>query len=62
MTHPTGRVRAPEPGRLRRRKTSLTAALAALVLGLAGQLTGHSAAAAEAHVDNPFAGAAFYVN
>ncbi|MFL4952108.1 glycoside hydrolase family 6 protein [Streptomyces sp. MMS24-I31] len=62
MTHPTGRVRAPGPGRPRPRKTSLTAALAALVLGLAGQLTGHSAAAAETHVDNPFAGATFYVN
>ncbi|MFJ3338961.1 glycoside hydrolase family 6 protein [Streptomyces sp. NPDC086766] len=64
MTHAPGRVRAPEPGRPRRRKSSLTAALAALALALsmAGQLTAHPAAAAETHVDNPFAGATFYVN
>jgi cellulose 1,4-beta-cellobiosidase len=64
MTHRTGRARTPrpEPGRRRRRATSLAAALATLTLGLAGQLTGQPAAAAEAHVDNPFTGADFYVN
>ncbi|MEU6594162.1 glycoside hydrolase family 6 protein [Streptomyces sp. NPDC046881] len=64
MTHPIRRapVPRPGPGRRRRRAASLGAALAALTLGLAGQFTAHPAAAAENHVDNPFAGASFYVN
>ncbi|QTD96125.1 glycoside hydrolase family 6 protein [Streptomyces cyanogenus] len=68
MTHPIRRTPTPRPGpdrrrrRRRRRAASLGAALTALALGLAGQLTGHPAAAAENHVDNPFAGASFYVN
>ncbi|MEU8910337.1 glycoside hydrolase family 6 protein [Streptomyces mirabilis] len=64
MTHRTGRAaeHGARPGRRRRRTTSLAATLAALALSLAGQLAGHPAAAAEAHADNPFAGASFYVN
>ncbi|GHF49096.1 glycoside hydrolase family 6 protein [Streptomyces griseosporeus] len=62
--HPTGRTahHRPRPGRRRRHTTSLAAGLATLALGLAGQFTGHPAAAAEAHADNPFAGATAYVN
>ncbi|MGX1493070.1 glycoside hydrolase family 6 protein [Streptomyces tendae] len=50
------------PRRRRRRSAALATALAALMLGAAGQIAGQPAAAAEAHVDNPFAGATFYVN
>ncbi|MEV8311683.1 glycoside hydrolase family 6 protein [Streptomyces flavidovirens] len=46
----------------RRRSAALATALATLMLGVAGQISGQPAAAAEAHVDNPFAGASFYVN
>ncbi|MFJ4525536.1 glycoside hydrolase family 6 protein [Streptomyces sp. NPDC088810] len=62
MTHPIRRAPVARPGRRRRRAAPLGAALAALTLGLSGQLTAHPAAAAESHVDNPFAGASFYVN
>ncbi|MFK4066782.1 glycoside hydrolase family 6 protein [Streptomyces sp. NPDC029674] len=71
MTDPN-RMADPRSGRSRRRRsvaltTALATALAALTLGAAGQVTGGPAAAAEArtakaHVDNPFAGASFYVN
>ncbi|MFC8783045.1 glycoside hydrolase family 6 protein [Streptomyces nigra] len=50
------------PRRRRRRSAALATALATLMLGAAGQIAGQPAAAAEAHVDNPFAGATFYVN
>ncbi|MEU3253522.1 glycoside hydrolase family 6 protein [Streptomyces sp. NPDC006997] len=54
----------PGPRRPRRmRPAALAAVLSTLLLATAAQLTGPSqAAAAEAHVDNPFAGATFYVN
>ncbi|MFI2619614.1 glycoside hydrolase family 6 protein [Streptomyces sp. NPDC018584] len=73
MTYPN-RSAGPHPVRSRRRRSvALATALATLMLGAAGQLTGgpaaasaaHAAeapAAAKAHVDNPFAGASFYVN
>ncbi|WP_342748765.1 hypothetical protein [Streptomyces phaeoluteigriseus] len=52
----------PRPGR-RRRPAVVVTALTTLLLGAVGQLTGQpAAAAAEAHADNPFAGADFYVN
>ncbi|MGW7642617.1 glycoside hydrolase family 6 protein [Streptomyces bobili] len=54
---------ATRPRLTRRRRTAaVVTALATLLLGAVGQLTGQPAAAAEAHVDNPFAGADFYVN
>ncbi|GGT21821.1 glycoside hydrolase family 6 protein [Streptomyces chromofuscus] len=54
---------AARPHRPRRRRTSaLATTLATLLLGAAGQLSAQPAAAAEPHVDNPFAGASFYVN
>ncbi|MEU2060875.1 glycoside hydrolase family 6 protein [Streptomyces sp. NPDC013455] len=66
MTHRPVRAphtSGPRPGRRRRRAPAVAAGLTALVLGLTGQLTaGQPAAAAEAHADNPFAGASFYVN
>ncbi|MDQ0604886.1 cellulose 1,4-beta-cellobiosidase [Streptomyces canus] len=61
MTHPTRAVGAWLP-RTRRRSAALATALATLMLGVAGQIAGQPAAAAEAHVDNPFAGATFYLN
>ncbi|MFE9835255.1 glycoside hydrolase family 6 protein [Streptomyces sp. NPDC005551] len=58
-TRPAGtRLRRPR----RRCPAALATALATLMLGVAGQVAGQPAAAAEAHVDNPFAGADFYVN
>ncbi|MBC7270447.1 MAG: glycoside hydrolase family 6 protein, partial [Streptomyces sp.] len=47
----------------RKRSAAMAAVLSTLLLATAAQLSGpSSAAAAEAHVDNPFAGATFYVN
>ncbi|WP_086772570.1 glycoside hydrolase family 6 protein [Streptomyces bobili] len=57
---PSGGTRPRLPRR--RRTAAVVTALATLLLGAVGQLTGQPAAAAEAHVDNPFAGADFYVN
>ncbi|KUL70441.1 MULTISPECIES: glycoside hydrolase family 6 protein [unclassified Streptomyces] len=62
MTNPTRADGAALPRKRRRRSAALATALAALMLGAAGQIAGQPAAAAEAHVDNPFAGATFYVN
>ncbi|MFF7449738.1 MULTISPECIES: glycoside hydrolase family 6 protein [unclassified Streptomyces] len=62
MTHPTKTDGASLPRMRRRRSAALATALATLMLGAAGQLAGQPAAAAETHVDNPFAGATFYVN
>ncbi|MFV0131996.1 glycoside hydrolase family 6 protein [Streptomyces sp. HMX87] len=54
---------AARPGRPHRRRTAaLATALSTLLLGAAAQLSAPQASAAEAHVDNPFAGASFYVN
>ncbi|MGW0535079.1 glycoside hydrolase family 6 protein [Streptomyces sp. NPDC003032] len=62
MTDPY-RPAEPRPWRSRRRRSAaLATALATLMLGVVGQIAGQPAAAAEAHVDNPFAGASFYVN
>ncbi|SDL01502.1 glycoside hydrolase family 6 protein [Streptomyces indicus] len=61
----TDRTRRPDarPRRPRRRLAFLAAALSTLLLGAAGQLTtAPPASAAEPHVDNPFAGASFYLN
>ncbi|MET9429266.1 glycoside hydrolase family 6 protein [Streptomyces sp. NPDC003036] len=51
-------------GKRRKRRTAVAAATATtLLFGLAGLLgSAPTAAAAEAHVDNPFVGASFYVN
>ncbi|MGA5039736.1 hypothetical protein ACPCA8_22095 [Streptomyces capoamus] len=59
MAQPARRASAPRPDRARRRRRAApsAAALAALSLGLAGQLTAQPAAAARSHLDNPFAGA-----
>ncbi|OXS35892.1 glycoside hydrolase family 6 protein [Streptomyces sp. XY006] len=46
----------------RRRTAALATAVSTLLLGAAAQLTASEASAAEAHVDNPFADASFYVN
>ncbi|MGW0911465.1 glycoside hydrolase family 6 protein [Streptomyces sp. NPDC002784] len=62
MTEPTRADGAMRPRRRRRRSAALATALATLMLGVAGQIAGQPAAAAEAHVDNPFAGATFYIN
>ncbi|MFF0300396.1 glycoside hydrolase family 6 protein [Streptomyces sp. NPDC004562] len=62
MTNPTRADGAALPRKRRRRSAALATALATLMLGAAGQIAGQPAAAAEAHVDNPFAGATFYVN
>ncbi|MDI9830765.1 glycoside hydrolase family 6 protein [Streptomyces sp. KAU_LT] len=62
MTEPTRADRTWLPRTRRRGPAALATALATLMLGVAGQLAGQPAAAAEAHVDNPFAGATFYVN
>jgi cellulose 1,4-beta-cellobiosidase len=62
MTHPTKTDGASLPRTRRRRSAALATALATLMLGAAGQIAGQPAAAAETHVDNPFAGATFYVN
>ncbi|MES5824553.1 glycoside hydrolase family 6 protein [Streptomyces sp. RG80] len=62
MTHPTRADGASLPRTRRRRSAALATALATLMLGVAGQIAEQPAAAAEAHVDNPFAGATFYVN
>ncbi|MGX1274387.1 glycoside hydrolase family 6 protein [Streptomyces phaeoluteigriseus] len=57
------RTRATRPRLTRRRHPAVLATtLATLLLGAAGQITGQPAAAAEAHADNPFADADFYVN
>ncbi|MGW5178039.1 glycoside hydrolase family 6 protein [Streptomyces sp. NPDC004082] len=64
MTDRTPRA-GSRPPRLRRRRwrtAALATTLATALLGLAGQLSPQPAAAAEAHVDNPFAGATFYTN
>jgi cellulase/cellobiase CelA1 len=63
MTHAAHRPPAhrPRPGRRRGRTASLGAVLATLSLGLTGQLTAHPAAA-ETHLDTPFAGASFSVD
>lgn len=62
MTDP----RRPADTRLRRSRRRLAAvlatALATLTLGVTGQIAGQPAVAAEAHVDNPFAGASSYIN
>ncbi|MFE6336025.1 glycoside hydrolase family 6 protein, partial [Streptomyces sp. NPDC057798] len=62
MTNPTRADGASLPRKRRRRSAALATALATLMLGVAGQIAGQPAAAAEAHVDNPFAGATFYIN
>ncbi|MFI9168342.1 glycoside hydrolase family 6 protein [Streptomyces lincolnensis] len=62
MTNPTRADGASLPRTRRRRSAVLATALATLMLGAAGQIAGQPAAAAEAHVDNPFAGASFYLN
>lgn len=62
MTNPTRADGASLPRTRRRRSAALATALATLMLGVAGQIAGQPAAAAEAHVDNPFAGATFYLN
>ncbi|MFB8760620.1 glycoside hydrolase family 6 protein [Streptomyces nigra] len=62
MTDPTRADRTSLPRTRRRGSAALATALATLMLGVAGQFAGQPAAAAEAHVDNPFAGATFYVN
>ncbi|MDN3027995.1 glycoside hydrolase family 6 protein [Streptomyces sp. S.PB5] len=62
MTNPTRADGAWLPRTRRRRSAALATALATLMLGVAGQIGGQPAAAAEAHVDNPFAGASFYLN
>ncbi|MET9440432.1 glycoside hydrolase family 6 protein [Streptomyces sp. NPDC006610] len=62
MTDPTRSASARPRLSRRRRPAVLATALATLLLGVAGQVAGQPAAAAEAHVDNPFAGATFYVN
>ncbi|ANS68959.1 cellulose 1,4-beta-cellobiosidase [Streptomyces lincolnensis] len=62
MTNPTRADGASLPRTRRRRSAALATALATLMLGAAGQIAGQPAAAAEAHVDNPFAGASFYLN
>ncbi|MGW2386307.1 glycoside hydrolase family 6 protein [Streptomyces sp. NPDC001658] len=62
MTNPTRADGASLPRTRRRRSAALATALATLMLGVAGQIAGQPAAAAEPHVDNPFAGATFYLN
>ncbi|CAL9289819.1 MULTISPECIES: glycoside hydrolase family 6 protein [Streptomyces] len=63
MTHRTRRVADARPRRPhRRRAAALATALTTVLLGAAAQLSAPEASAAEAHVDNPFAGASFYVN
>lgn len=62
MTNPTRTDGASLPRTRRRRSAALATALATLMLGAAGQIAEQPAAAAEAHVDNPFAGATFYLN
>ncbi|MFJ5995238.1 glycoside hydrolase family 6 protein [Streptomyces sp. NPDC092370] len=63
MTDRTRRDAGARPRRPhRRRAAALATAVATLLLGAAAQLTASEASAAEAHVDNPFAGASFYVN
>ncbi|CAL9359424.1 hypothetical protein SUDANB58_00627 [Streptomyces sp. enrichment culture] len=46
----------------RRRSAAVATALTILVLGLAGQLAGQPASAAEPHLGNPFAGVAFHTD
>ncbi len=60
----TDRTRRAEirPRGPRRRTAALAAAVSTLLLGAAAQLPASPASAAEAHVDNPFAGASFYLN
>ncbi|MFE6990363.1 glycoside hydrolase family 6 protein [Streptomyces pharetrae] len=62
MTDRTRRADARPRRPHRKRTAALATAVSTLLLGAAAQLTAPEAAAAEAHVDNPFAGASFYVN
>ncbi|MGC0328770.1 cellulose 1,4-beta-cellobiosidase [Streptomyces sp. SAI-170] len=62
MSDRTRRAGARPPRPHGRRSAALATALTTLLLGAAAQLTAPQASAAEAHVDNPFAGATAYVN
>ncbi|MER6345848.1 glycoside hydrolase family 6 protein [Streptomyces sp. NPDC001595] len=62
MTDRTRRTGARLRRPYRKRTAALATALSTLLLGAAAQLSAPEASAAEAHVDNPFAGATAYVN